>query len=750
MLHPGVIAGSRNTLSLGLTPVTSGRVFQRAAETTSGPVLLSGTYTGDAPQAVEAQVLLSSNNATVVDWTALTGPAPSDGTWSGSISAPQGPVGSGAVGSKVISDSYYVKVRSANGHAVGVTGETTFYVGRWAVCYGQSNMAKFSTLASSPATAAVGTGYYNGNFVSVPAANGIRNFLNSLVAVDGIPSAAINYAIVGQSIANLSKGAANTYYNNLAAAIAAIGHDAETILWHQGEGDVTTAEATYIAALSQLHADICAETGRTTAQMPLLMAGLLSTTGTSYTEAGWDAQQRTLMDCAAEFGGLTDVHYSHSNLDAVRFQGTLTASISGTTLTATAVGGQSLGVGYVITGSGVAANTRITAFGTGNGSTGTYTVNNSQTVSSEAMASIDSLHMDAAAQGRAGQRYARTVTTLATETSGYPNFHITGSSVINDTTTTITVAHSMGTDIAPASGITGFEASENNGVTWVSCSGVRTDATTITLTHASIGANSARKIRYLYGMQGTIDTTTIVGESGGDFAVPLDPSAGNISPTPLSVVPVPTFQSVQQTTGSGTAWSKTGISVGAAAAGLKTVIIGIEYPGNTQTVTVCQIVPNSGSSSNATKIVEQTGNPSLAIFQGEVAAACTSIDVNITYSSAIFTTQRVGVWTVPSADFNSTTPVDSDKARATTATSVSVSISTSAGGFIIAIGTIPTTAVGTYANCTEAFGSRYAVNTDPRILGMDASNTGDATNTSVVQIDSTLSGTCVVAAASWR
>lgn len=63
------------------------------------------------------------------------------------------------------------------------------------------------------------------------------------------------------------------------------------------------------------------------------------------------------------------------------------ASISGTTLTVTAVGGNlnGLGPGVNISGAGITAGTQITADGTGSGGTGTYTVNNSQTVGSEAM-----------------------------------------------------------------------------------------------------------------------------------------------------------------------------------------------------------------------------------------------------------------------------------------------------------------------------------------------------------------------------
>jgi hypothetical protein len=63
----------------------------------------------------------------------------------------------------------------------------------------------------------------------------------------------------------------------------------------------------------------------------------------------------------------------------------VTASISGTTLTVTAVASGALAVGQVITGTGVAAGTKITALGTGTGGTGTYTVSVSQTVTSRAM-----------------------------------------------------------------------------------------------------------------------------------------------------------------------------------------------------------------------------------------------------------------------------------------------------------------------------------------------------------------------------
>jgi hypothetical protein len=64
-----------------------------------------------------------------------------------------------------------------------------------------------------------------------------------------------------------------------------------------------------------------------------------------------------------------------------------TASITGTTMTVSAVTSGTIYVGCLITGSGVLANTTITALGTGSGGVGTYTVSQSQTVVSTTITS---------------------------------------------------------------------------------------------------------------------------------------------------------------------------------------------------------------------------------------------------------------------------------------------------------------------------------------------------------------------------
>ena len=71
------------------------------------------------------------------------------------------------------------------------------------------------------------------------------------------------------------------------------------------------------------------------------------------------------------------------------FGAIVTGSISGTTLTVSAVTNGVLAIGSTISGTGVTAGTTITAYGTGTGGTGTYTVSSSQTVASTTITSGD-------------------------------------------------------------------------------------------------------------------------------------------------------------------------------------------------------------------------------------------------------------------------------------------------------------------------------------------------------------------------
>ena len=66
-----------------------------------------------------------------------------------------------------------------------------------------------------------------------------------------------------------------------------------------------------------------------------------------------------------------------------------TGAITGTTLTVASVASGTLYLGQTVQGAGVTANTMITAFGTGTGGAGTYTVSTSQTVASITMYALN-------------------------------------------------------------------------------------------------------------------------------------------------------------------------------------------------------------------------------------------------------------------------------------------------------------------------------------------------------------------------
>lgn len=81
------------------------------------------------------------------------------------------------------------------------------------------------------------------------------------------------------------------------------------------------------------------------------------------------------VSASTEWALLPEMFINHSG-----FSGT--GSISGTTLTITGTPTGKLAVGSTIVGGTISSNTYITALGTGTGGAGTYTVNNSQTVTS--------------------------------------------------------------------------------------------------------------------------------------------------------------------------------------------------------------------------------------------------------------------------------------------------------------------------------------------------------------------------------
>lgn len=145
-----------------------------------------------------------------------------------------------------------------------------------------------------------------------------------------------------------------------------------------------------------------------------------------------------------------------------------TGSIANTTMTITAIAQGTYAVGKTITGTGIASGTTITALGTGTGGTGTYTVNTNQNSTSTASIAGTTMTVTASILGtiRVGQTISGTgvtagtvITALGTGTGGTGTYFVNNSQTVASTTITGTVASTTITEIAAPSG-------GNNGDIW--------------------------------------------------------------------------------------------------------------------------------------------------------------------------------------------------------------------------------------------------------------------------------------------
>lgn len=649
---------------------------QRDIALTTGSPIFAGTYSGGTPTGMQGRVRKVSDNSVVTDWTDLSDVTIGGGSFSCRLAGvPQGA-------------GYYRDVRAKNTTSVSAADATPFMVGIGLACYGQSNMGAMFAAASSLPAADANTAYFNGtNWVAVPNADGVRELLNVVQSVAGVPCFAVDGSVSGTGIAALAKGDASGYYDAFIAKVLAM-QGAEFFLWRHGESAAAgsgMSEATYLGYLSQLHADLASDIGRTKAQIPGIASSLAwaNESPAVYDNDKWDLVQRTLLDVET----LASFKFSHSNMDAVLL--------------------------------------------------------------------ADHLHQTGADCLKSADRYARSITTLLGVTTGYPKWDISSAATVNSTTTTVTLAHGLGSDFTPTSGITGFEISGDNGGTWAACTGVRTDATTITLTHASVATTNARKLRYQYGK--SCDVSALVLDNSS-LAVPLLMSAGNISPTPLATLPTPTWRSGGSASGSATQ-TLAAQSIGPAAAGRMVILsytVDSQLNGVDPTIT---ITPNVGTAKVMTKAIAGTQNttPLIGMYYAVLDAdadAATTVDISIVFPANPFNGANVNIWTVPSTDLSSTAPVDAKYARASAATGVSVTtLSTSAGGFVCAAavhGTLATT--GTWTGSTETITMRRnaSANSGEHMAGDCSNNTGNAGNFTVQANFPVGNDNCGVVAVAWR
>lgn len=296
---------------------------------------------------------------------------------------------------------------------------------------------------------------------------------------------------------------------------------------------------------------------------------------------------------------------------------------------------------------------------------------------------FDGVHWTASGYIRAAKRYAWTITTLLGLTTGKPDWRITSARVIDGTTTDVTVTHSLGTDFTPTTGITGFEVSGDNGGTWSAATGVRVDATKIRLTHADVVTSNLRKIRYLYG---TLPNITGLVKDNSVLAVPLTQSGGSITPIPLAAFPVTTVVSSGATSGAGTTSSRSNVSIGAAQASRKLLVIGVTSQARSPLSSLV-VTTNAGDNVTATFVARSPTSGSgqgAQIYTANVSGDATTASYALTFTENPFATPVLHVWSINVDDLQSTTPVGSTAAGGNVA-SYSRTLTTAANGCAIMV-----------------------------------------------------------------
>jgi carbohydrate esterase-like sialic acid-specific acetylesterase len=143
-------------------------------------------------------------------------------------------------------------------------------------------------------------------------------------------------------------------------------------------------------------------------------------------------------------------------------------------------------------------------------------------VNTDAVLFDGEIHFDAAAQGRAGKRFAQTALVALGLSATPAHFDIVSGSKLSSTTGRMTIAHSLGTDITV--GADGWEVSADQS-TWAAATPTRHSATEVNLSFSSIPGTVY--VRYLYGNLASGVPDGVVDNSS--LELPLTYSNGNIT-----------------------------------------------------------------------------------------------------------------------------------------------------------------------------------------------------------------------------
>jgi hypothetical protein len=264
------------TVMVTLTEPIEQRVYQRVG--TAKTIDFAGTYTGTV-SAIEARIVTADLSLTpVTAWETLDA-TPSDGTFAGTLSVPQG--------------GWYKVQWRASGEGTASTTVNKFGVGLVLAVLGQSNAAGMQSSSSGgnypsgdPRVVRYIGGAYlrsgtiadsfppntsysvhkSSSFVAPDQrGDGQSHLVNLISAGLNLPVCVINRAVSASYIASWMAGQVNwtAFANDLAAA----GGDCEATFWLQGENDAGGMSTSVMKLrLADLHGQLKAVTGRNDSQ----------------------------------------------------------------------------------------------------------------------------------------------------------------------------------------------------------------------------------------------------------------------------------------------------------------------------------------------------------------------------------------------------------------------------------------------------------------------------------------------------
>lgn len=232
------------------------------------------------------------------------------------------------------------------------------------------------------------------------------------------------------------------------------------------------------------------------------------------------------------------------------------------------------------------------------------------------LATFDNIHQTTASAGIAAQRFLPQALAVITGSAQKRGPALLSTTPISTTQTRVTIKHGAGTDITPTSGITGFSVFDSGGAALAISAADRESATTILLTHASTGGNSA-SLYYSPNAGATDDATQVHDNSA--LALPMEASASALAiaatggTTPLTVSGTPGAATVGRSYsytptasgGSGTkTWSASGTALpaGLSIASATGAITGTPTAAGSANGIIITVTDASGSASQTVSI----------------------------------------------------------------------------------------------------------------------------------------------------